>query len=157
VVDVTLVKQRRSHPSGRLALWAWIAVALAPVGCGVGVVLAFLSGNGQAEGIGPVAVGVLGVVLFVAGPTAAVILAVQAARAGHRSGKAAVVVSGLLLLAALGLAPMLGTIALVLVGAVLGLLGWRYRTKPPPDGNGAHDRGPASAPLSPPGMAGPTR
>jgi hypothetical protein len=143
-----------------LALWAWIAVALAPVGCGVGIVRAFLSGEGQAEGIGPVTVGVLGVLLFVAGPTAAVSLAVQAAQAGHRSGKVAVVVSGLVLLAAVGLAPMLGTIALVLVVAVLGMLGWRYHTKPPPpDGNSAHDQRTAPAPPSPspPGMAGPTR
>lgn len=41
----------------------------------------------------------MGVVLFVEAPTAAFILAVHAARAGHRSGKIAVMVSGLLLLA----------------------------------------------------------
>jgi hypothetical protein len=42
-----------------------------------------------------------GVVLFAAVPTSAFILAVYAARAGHRSGKIAVRVSGLLLLATL--------------------------------------------------------
>ena len=42
-----------------------------------------------------------GVVLFAAAPAIAFILAVYAARAGHRSGRIAVVVSGLLLLATL--------------------------------------------------------
>ena len=42
-----------------------------------------------------------GVVLFAIAPTIAFILAVYAARAGHRSGKIAVIVSGLLLLATL--------------------------------------------------------
>ena len=42
-----------------------------------------------------------GIVLFVTAPASAFILAVYAARAGHRSGKIAVVVSGLLLLATL--------------------------------------------------------
>jgi hypothetical protein len=40
-----------------------------------------------------------GVVLFAVSPTIAFILAVYAARAGHRSGRIAVMVSGLLLLA----------------------------------------------------------
>ena len=43
-----------------------------------------------------------GVVLFAAAPASAFILAVYAARAGHRSGKIAVMISGLLLLATLG-------------------------------------------------------
>ena len=43
-----------------------------------------------------------GVVLFAAAPASAFILAVYAARAGHRSGPAAVMISGLLLLATLG-------------------------------------------------------
>ena len=42
-----------------------------------------------------------GVVLFVAAPTSAFILAVYAARAGHQSGKIAVTVCGLLLLLAI--------------------------------------------------------
>jgi hypothetical protein len=43
----------------------------------------------------------MGVVLFVTAPTSAFILGVHAVRAGHRSGKIAVMVSGLLLLATL--------------------------------------------------------
>ena len=39
-----------------------------------------------------------GVLLFAAAPTSAFILAVYAARAGHRSGKIAAIVSGLLFL-----------------------------------------------------------
>jgi hypothetical protein len=115
-----------------LAIWAWIAVALAPVGWVLGIVLAFLSGEGQAKGIGPVTVGILGVLLFVAPPATAVVLAVRAARAGHRSGKIAVVVSGLLLGVTLILTLVLGWIALVVivVAAVLVVLGTRSRYKP---------------------------
>ena len=77
------VSERRPVHGGRLALWAWIAVALAPVGWVLGIVLAFLSGEGEAKGIGPVTLGILGVLLFVAAPATAVVLAVRAARAGH--------------------------------------------------------------------------
>jgi hypothetical protein len=110
--------------AGRLAVWAWIAVALTPVGWALGIVLAFLSGEGEAEGVGPVALGMLGVLLFVAAPAIAVILAVRAARAGPRSGRPAVVVSGLLLLATLVLTLLLGRIGLVVVVAVVALLGF---------------------------------
>jgi MFS family permease len=67
-----------------------------------------------------------GVVLFVAAPTSAFILALHAARAGHRSGRIAVMVSGLLLLATIvcmllyggwiGLAVTAAVAALVLAG-----------------------------------------
>jgi hypothetical protein len=69
-----------------------------------------------------------GVVLFAAAPTIAFILAIYAARAGHRSGKIAVVVSGLLLLATLvvltlvywwvGL-PVTGVVAVLVLAWVL--------------------------------------
>ena len=69
-----------------------------------------------------------GVVLFAVAPTIAFILAVYAARAGHRSGKIAVTVSGLLLLATLvvltlvywwvGL-PVTGVVAVLVLAWVL--------------------------------------
>jgi membrane-associated HD superfamily phosphohydrolase len=69
-----------------------------------------------------------GVVLFAVAPTIAFILAVYAARAGHRSGKIAVIASGLLLLATLvvltvvywwvGL-PVTGVVAVLVLAWVL--------------------------------------
>lgn len=114
-----------------LALGAWIAVALTPAGWVLGIVLAFLAGEGGAKVIGAVTVGLVGVLLFVAAPATAVVLAVRAARAGHRSGKIAEMVSGLLLLATLFLTLLLGWIGMV-VTAVLAVLvfAWaRPRTK----------------------------
>jgi len=115
--------------ANRLALGAWIAVALTPYGWVLGIAnFAFLSGEGEAKGIGPVT-GIQVALLLVAAPATAVVLAVWAARAGHRSGRIAVVVSGLLLLATLVLALLLGWIGLVVfaVVAVLAFLGARCR------------------------------
>lgn len=102
----------------RLARWAWIAVALTPAGWVLGIVLAFLSGEGEAEGVAPVTLGILGVLLFAAAPATAVVLAVQTARAGHRSGKIAVMVSGSMLLATLVLTLLLGWIGMIVVAVV---------------------------------------
>lgn len=115
--------------ANRLALGAWIAVALTPYGWVLGIAnFAFLSGEGEAKGIGPVT-GIQVALLLVAAPATAVVLAVWAARAGHRSGRIAVVVSGLLLLATLVLALLLGWIGLVVfaVVAVSAFLGARCR------------------------------
>ena len=101
-----------------MARWAWVAVALTPAGWMLGIFLAFLSGEGEAEGIGPVTVGILGVLLFAAVPATAVVLAVKAARAGHRSGRIALVVSGSLLAATLFLTLLLGWIGLVVTAVV---------------------------------------
>jgi hypothetical protein len=81
-----------------LAAWAWAAVGLTPVGwfCGFMVIayshLGDVTDRNMMFG---------GVVLFAVAPTIAFIMAVYAARAGHRSGKIAVIVSGPLLLATL--------------------------------------------------------
>lgn len=124
--------RRRPAHADTLARWAWIAVALTPAGWVSGIVLAFLSGEGGARGIGPVSVGLLGVVLFVAAPATAVVLAVHAARAGHRSGRIAEMVSGSLLVATLFLTLLLGWIGLVVtaVVAALVLVQARPRNKP---------------------------
>jgi hypothetical protein len=81
-----------------------------------------------------VTVGILGILLFAAAPATAVVLAVKAARAGHRSGRIALVVAGLLLLATLLLTLLLGRIGLVVVAvvAVLVLVGVRSRNTPSP-------------------------
>ena len=110
--------KRRPVYGETLARWAWIAVALTPAGWMLGIFLAFLSGEGEAKGVGPVTVGILGVLLFAAVPATAVVLAVKAARAGHRSGRIALVVSGSLLAATLFLTLLLGWIGLVVTAVV---------------------------------------
>jgi hypothetical protein len=71
-------------------------VALTPVGWFYGFLAFAYSHLGDVTDVGMMTGGIA---LFAAAPTSAFILAVYAARAGHRSGKVAVVVSGLLLLA----------------------------------------------------------
>ena len=130
---MSALKRRPAH-ADILARWAWIAVALTPAGWVLGVVLAFLSGEGEAKTTGPVILGTLGILLFVAAPATAVILAVKAARAGHRSGRIAVMVSGSLLLATLVLTLLLGGVGLIVVAVVTVLVFvWaRPHNKPPP-------------------------
>ena len=86
----------RPDPAQTLAALAWAAVALTPVGWFYGFLAFAYSHLGDVTDVGMMTGGVA---LFAAAPTSAFILAVYAARAGHRSGKVAVVVSGLLLLA----------------------------------------------------------
>ena len=81
-----------------LAAWAWAAVGLTPVGWFYGFMAIGYSHLGDVTDRDMM---FGGVVLFAVSPTIAFILAVYAARAGHRSGKIAVLVSGLLLLALL--------------------------------------------------------
>jgi len=94
---MTTLKPQRA-PGETLAGWAWAAVALTPVGWFYGFLAIAYSHLGD---VTDVSMMTGGVVLFVIAPTSAFILAVYAARAGHRSGKIAVIVSGLLLLATL--------------------------------------------------------
>ena len=94
---MTTSKPRRA-PGETLAAWAWAAVALTPVGWFCGALAAAYSHLGDVVDVNQMITGVL---LFVAAPTSAFILAVHAAPTGHRSGKIAVLVSGLLLLAIL--------------------------------------------------------
>jgi hypothetical protein len=86
----------RPDPAQTLAALAWAAVALTPVGLFYGFLAFPYSHLGDVTDVGMMTGGIA---LFAAAPTSAFILAVYAARAGHRSGKVAVVVSGLLLLA----------------------------------------------------------
>ncbi len=140
---MTTLKRPPAH-SGTLARWAWVAVALTPAGWVTGIVLAFLSGEGEAGDIGPVTLGILGILLFVAAPATAVVLAVQAARAGHRSGRIAEMVSGSLLLATLFVTLLLGWTGLIVTAVVAVLVfAWaRPRRKPSPPGpNGAQREG----------------
>jgi hypothetical protein len=153
---MTASKRRLTH-AGRLALGAWIAVALTPAGWVLGIVLAFLSGEGEAKGTGLVSAGILGVLLFAAAPATAVVLAVQAARAGHRSGRIAEMVSGSLLVATLVLTLLLGWIGLVVtaVVAVLVFVWARSGSKPsPPGSDGVQRDGGSPAATAPPGASG---
>jgi hypothetical protein len=86
-------------PAQTLAAWAWAAVALTPVGWFCGLLGIAYSHLGD---VTDVSMMLGGVVLFAVAPTSAFILAVYVARAGHRSGRIAVAVSGLLLLSTLG-------------------------------------------------------
>jgi len=85
----------KPQPAQTLAAWAWAAVALTPVGWFYGALTAAYSHLGDVVDVSQMLEGVL---LFAAAPTSAFILAVYAARAGHRSGKIAAIVSGLLFL-----------------------------------------------------------
>jgi hypothetical protein len=108
-----------------LAAWAWAAVGLTPVGWFYGFMAIGYSHLGDVTDTDMM---FGGVVLFAVAPTIAFILAVHAARAGHRSGKIAVIVSGLLLLATLvvltwvywwaGL-PVTGVVAVLVLAWVL--------------------------------------
>lgn len=134
------VKHRPPQASNRSARRAWVAVALTPVGLILALVAGFAWAEAPAGGTAPWSLGTVPVALLaVAAPTAAVILAIGAARAGERSGRTAAVVSVLLLL---GMFVLLGVggfflgsiIALVLVAAVLGVFGWRSRHNRLPSG-----------------------
>ena len=85
-------------PAQTLAALAWAAVALTPVGWFYGFMAIGYSHLGDVMDKDMM---FGGVVLFAVAPAIAFILAVYTARAGHPSGKIAVVVSGLLLLATL--------------------------------------------------------
>jgi hypothetical protein len=89
----------KPRPAQTLAAWAWAAVGLTPAGWFYGLVAVAYSHLGD---VTDASMMLGGVVLFAAAPASAFILAVYAARAGHRSGKIAVIVSGLLLLVTLG-------------------------------------------------------
>jgi hypothetical protein len=94
---MTTLKPQPAH-TGNLAAGAWAAVAVTPFGWFFGALAVAFSNEGDHPIVSQM---IMGVLLFVAAPTSAFVLAVHAARAGHRSGKIAVVVSGLLLLATL--------------------------------------------------------
>ena len=137
---MTAVQHRPPQAGSRSALWAWVAVALTPVGLFLAVLAGFAWAEAPAGGVATWSLGTVPYALLgVIAPTAAVILAIRAARAGERSGRIAVAVSVLLLLGTLvllGLDFTLGWIvALVLVVAVLAVFGWRsrHRRLPPAD------------------------
>src|SRR5512135_353032 len=85
-------------PAQTLAALAWAAVALTPLGWFYGVLAFAYSHLGDVTDAGMMTGGIA---LFAAAPTSAFILALYAARGGHRSGKIAVIASGLLLMATL--------------------------------------------------------
>ena len=119
---MTTLKPQRA-PGGTLAAWAWAAVALTPVGWFYGALAAAYSHLGDVVDVNQMITGVL---LFVAAPSSAFILAVHAARAGHRSGKIAVIAAGLLLLATIVVTLLYGGwigLAVTAVVAVL-VLAW---------------------------------
>lgn len=94
---MTVLEHDPPRTGDRVVLWTWIAVILAPIGLVLGVVVAFVLG----EAVDHWYLGPVPALVALAAPTAAAVLAARTAEAAHRSGPAAVVVSGLLLLAAL--------------------------------------------------------
>ncbi len=122
-------------------LAAWVAVALTPVGLFLAVVAGFAWAEAPASGIATSSLGTVpAALLAVIAPTAAVIMAIRAARAGERSGRIALAVSVLLLLGmlvwlGLGFFSLGWIIALVMVAAVLAVFGWHSRhNRLPPAG-----------------------
>ncbi len=115
----------KARAAQTLAAWAWAAVGLTPVGWFYGFMSIAYSHLGDVTDRNTM---FGGVVLFAVAPTIAFVLAVYAARAGQRSGKIAVIVSGLLLLATLvfltlvywwiGL-PVTGVVAVLVLAWVL--------------------------------------
>lgn len=92
--------QRDSRPSqggSRSAVWAWLCVALVPVGLGVALIAARAGLDDSTAGAGLVAL----VVVLITAPIAGLVLALRARRAGRRSGTAAAVASGVVLAAVL--------------------------------------------------------
>jgi hypothetical protein len=133
VITMTVTREHRGRVSG-LAVGTWIAVAAVPVAWVFGILLAFVSGEGNARGAAQVGVGLLGVAVFVAMPSLAVALAARLRGAGHRSGRAAIVVAGLLLALTLLVTTLVGPLAMiatVIVVAPLGVYLWRTRSRPP--------------------------
>ena len=123
---MTTLKPQSAH-ADVLAAWAWAAVALTPVGWFCGVLAIAYSHLGDVTDAGMMTEGV---VLFITPSTSAFILAVYAARARHRSGKIALIVSGLLLLATIVVMLMYGGwvgLAVAAVIAVLVLAWMRFR------------------------------
>lgn len=100
---MSVLEHNLARAGARTATWAWIAVALVPVGLALGIVIAFLLGEDYPVFL----LGLVPALVSLAAPVAAVVLAARAAQAGQRSAKAAVVVSGLLLVAALAVLPTL--------------------------------------------------
>ncbi len=140
---MTAVKHRPPQASSRSAPRAWVAVALTPVGLLLGALAGFAwaEAPGSTGGVATWSFGTVpAALLSVIAPTAAVILAIRAVRAGERSAGIAVAVSVLLLLGiliwlGLGFYSLGWIIALAMVVTVLGAFGWRSRHKPlPPAG-----------------------
>ncbi len=130
------VPNGRPASADRLARRAWITIALIPAAWLLGVI-AYLAGTGGTLTIGLLSLDPVtwAILLAVAVPVVAVVLAVQAARAGHRSGRRAVLVSGTLLLVTLALAlllvPLIGLTAVAVI-TVLVIVWARTRSKPSP-------------------------
>ena len=122
VIIMTVTGERGAHARA-LAVGTWIVVAAVPVAWALGIFLAFLSGEGSARGAGSILVGLLGVAVFAAMPTLAVVLAIRLRRIGHPSGRAAAVVSGLLLALTLLVTMLVGTLATIVVVIVMAPLG----------------------------------
>lgn len=115
---MTTLKPQSAH-ADVLAAWAWAAVPLTPAGWFCGVLAIAYSHLGDVTDVGMMTAGV---VLFVTPSTSAFILAVYAARAKHRSGKIALIVSGLLLLATIVVMLLHGGWAGLAVAAVIAVL-----------------------------------
>jgi len=123
---MTTLKPQSAH-ADVLAAWAWAAVALTPVGWFCGVLAIAYSHLGDVTDVGMMTEGV---VLFITPSTSAFILAVYAARARRRSGKVALILSRLLLLAPIVVMLMYGGwvgLAVAAVIAVLVLAWMRFR------------------------------
>lgn len=123
------LERRHADAGARAARWAWIAVAVVPVGLALGLVLA-LAGIRLGDSGALILAAAL---VWIAAPTAAVVLAVRAARAGQPTGRLVMVAAGLLFAAipALTVALLGPLVALVGLAATLvagGVVALRLRS-----------------------------
>lgn len=142
------VPAQHGPPVGRReARRAWVFVGLMPLGWVVGFIPLLFIGLAEDPYLGhqpaDPALWLLFEALWLAAPTVAVISAIRAARAGNRSGRIALGVAGVLLLATMaffvmaavnGHAQITVSIAGVAVAAAVGLFGWFPRSNLLPPG-----------------------
>lgn len=141
---MALVAEPRTTPSSRLTRWAWVAVALTPVGWVVAALGGRTLGGGGGDdgGLAGALVSLTVNAVALAAPTVAVVLAVAALRQGeHAAPEARAVAAGLFVLS-LVLVPLLITsfsvtwlIAVFGAGLVL-WLEWQRGGTPSPGGPG---------------------
>ncbi len=135
---MTAVEHRRPPAANTAVIWAWVALALEPLGPLVGLFL--LGAYGWAEADSPGAGGgdralILIAIPWLVAPATAAYPAARAARARRQSGIVAAIGAGVLTLATFALLVPLfsGITYLICLGvaiAVLGLSGWLSGKRP---------------------------
>ena len=134
--EMTVSQQQTHRPPKHLVGWAWLAIAVVPVGFALSVAALFslaaamnvelfpADDSQEATFVQGLILAVVTAVVALAAPTVATILSVKAARTGERSAKAAQVLAiGALAVACLaillGVGSVVGAVGLLIVGLTL--------------------------------------